>query len=84
MSVPYLSPGNGNASLCEGIEVMKLSRLKRIPVQLPLPIRKGFLTLHVSVLPLVLPVGSIYHRVDEMEGETIGDAKEIQRTILGQ
>jgi hypothetical protein len=24
-----------------------------------LPIRKGFLTLHVSVLPVVLPVGSI-------------------------
>ena len=31
-------------------------------VQLPLPIRKGFLTLHVSVLPPVLPVRSIpYH-----------------------
>jgi hypothetical protein len=43
-------------------------------VQLPLPIRKGFLTLHVSVLPLVLPVESIYHRADDREGETVGDA----------
>jgi hypothetical protein len=45
-----------------------------IVAQLPLPIRKGFLTLHVSVLPLMLPVGSIYHGGDEMVGETVGDA----------
>jgi hypothetical protein len=31
MSALYLSPGNGNASLCSGIDVMKLSRLKWIP-----------------------------------------------------
>ena len=31
MSAPYLSPGNGNASLCSAIEVMKLSRLKWVP-----------------------------------------------------
>jgi hypothetical protein len=31
MSALYRSPGNGNASLCSGIDVMKLSRLKWIP-----------------------------------------------------
>ena len=31
MSVPYLSPGNENASLYSGIDVLNLSRLKRIP-----------------------------------------------------
>jgi hypothetical protein len=31
MSALYLSPGNGNASLCSGIDVMKLSRLKWVP-----------------------------------------------------
>jgi hypothetical protein len=56
----------------------RISRLKaaqraRSAVQLPLPIRKGFLILHISVLPFVLP-GGVYHSSDDREGEVVDES----------
>jgi Protein of unknown function (DUF2806) len=49
----------------EGIAGSRAAQRARGVVQLPVPIRKG-----LSVLPFVLPVGSIYQGVDDREGET--------------
>ena len=55
----------------EGISECRTAQTARTVALLPFPIRKGSLTLHVSVLPFVLPVGSIYHRGDDRKGETV-------------
>jgi hypothetical protein len=54
MSALYLSPGNGNASLCSGIDVMKLSRLKPTVSPLLTPVASRNLLLYQS-LPIRIP-----------------------------